>query len=125
MMFLEKKSAITAFKAVCIVFVCVLMCVFFQTVLANEKNSFEVEKIKSEVQDLKLMKKFNNVNAELRSDFTFNSFHSFDSNTEDISLDENGEGVASCYSQYIAYYAYALILGAYINVKRLYKMGPI
>jgi hypothetical protein len=88
--------------------------------------NFEVDKIKVGVKEFNFNKNFNIFNVEMKNEFTFNSFTSFDANMNKDAVDiEEGEGVGNCYSQYLAYYVYALILGAYINVKRLYKMGPI
>jgi len=37
----------------------------------------------------------------------------------------NDEENENCLGKYLSYYIYAFVLGAYINVKKLYKMGPI
>ena len=127
MMFLKKKTALLVFKAISLLFVCFLLFVFVRILYANEKISWELKKFENE----KLLKheeaySANTSNKEslftrifmMTSEYNMGNMN-YDSGSETNLQDEK------CYSKYLAYYAYALILGAYINIKRLYKMGPI
>ncbi len=42
-----------------------------------------------------------------------------------IVTNKNSSNYKMCFSEYITYCSFALVLGAYINVKRLVKLGVI
>ena len=111
MMFLKKKAVLLIFKVLSLLIVTLMLFVFLKVLYNNEKINSEVKKFENkEVTRTQLQSKENF--------FTLNFFSMY----EFVDKTEKEE---KCYSQYFAYYAYALILGAYINIKRLYKMGPI
>ena len=101
-MFINKKSVITVFKILCLIFVCFMLYVFLTILFTNEKINPEIIKIENEI----------------------NTFKDYLLSSKNIFYIEDAEE-ASCVSKYMTYYAYALVLGAYINFKRLAKMGPI
>lgn len=115
MMFLKKKTALLVFKVACLIFVTFLLFVFIKVLCVNEKITSDVkyhEKIKHSSSE----KNF----AKSKENFFVMNF--FSENLLNISEEKEEK---CCYSKYLYYYVYALILGAYVNVKRLYKMGPI
>jgi hypothetical protein len=101
-MFMNKKSVITVFKILSLIFVCFMLYVFLNILFANEKINPEIIKIENEINTFK--------------DYLLSSNNFF--YIEDVEE-------TSCVSRYMSYYAYALVLGAYINFKRLAKLGPI
>ena len=115
MMFLKKKTVLLLFKLTCLIFVTFLLFVFIKVLCVNEKYNSQI--IKTE----------NGENCLTENIFTKSQKSFFDANYSSkrslVGSEDKEEG--SCYTKYLLYYVYALILGAYINVKRLYKMGPI
>jgi hypothetical protein len=111
MMFLKRKAVLLIFKFISLLIVTLMLFVFLKVLYYNEKISPEVKKIEN--QEV--------TGNEIRSKDNFFTMN-FISVYEFVDSTEKEE---KCYSQYVAYYLYALILGAYINIKRLYKMGPI
>jgi hypothetical protein len=103
MMLIQKEKVLMLFKIISLIFVLFMLSVFMKVVFQNEKVSAEIQ--------------FEND----KSFFLDHLLHSTDViyNQNDEIDDEN------CLKKYSAYYIYAVILGGYINVKRLYKMGPI
>ncbi len=110
-MFLKKTSVIAAFRIVSVLFV---MCMFYfflriTVTVTNEEtksdNEISIEK------SYQLERNDDNQQihiSQLDHIKIYNQYQSDD-----------------CKTTYLMYYASALILGAYVNFKKLYKMGPI
>jgi hypothetical protein len=111
-MFLRKTSVIAAFKFCSIIFVMFMLCIFMRVVFVSESLNEDFNK--KGIQ--KIHVKFSH--ETVVKHFCSNKFFE---NNEAIIIEEK----ENCTLTYLAYYACALILGAYVNVKRLYKMGPI
>ncbi len=111
-MFINRKSIIQIFQVICIVFVCCMFYVFVKVLYTNEKTNTEIDKFEDSLINTSPVDMFKGSNM---------FFYDF------LDVTDSYEGIpeGKCYSQYIAYYLFALVLGAYVNVKRLYKMGPI
>jgi len=90
-----------------------------KVLFTNEKINLEVGKISKQEDEVSLCSNPYVTREDDKLSF-FNSEIEVEAEIE--SANENSKCLTS---KYLAYYMYALILGAYVNVKRLYKMGPI
>jgi hypothetical protein len=113
MMFVNKKFLIFLFKIVCVVFVCFMLYVFLKVLYTSEKVNSEMDKVGSGLMKETSFDIFKGSNM-----FFYDYVELINSREEEIS-----EG--KCYSQYMTYYVFALVLGAYVNVKKLYKLGAM
>ena len=92
--------------------------------VAQLTQSFEAAERDENVKvivDTKKAVKFNNDYCENDLLGTPSSFYT----SRIPEMDVQEPSIQSCVDIYYMYYVYALVLGAYANVKRLYKMGPI
>lgn len=119
-MFFKKSSMIASFKIFSILFVSLMMCIFLGVLFTSEN-------VKENVNQRINVCKTNICN-------NFPKFESNSHNTHDNSIffmftnteDKYDTTEETCYyGRYMMYYSYALILGAFLNVKKLYKMGTI
>jgi hypothetical protein len=111
MLFLKKNSVIASFRIVCLLFV-MSMFYFFLRITVTVDN----------------LEKINNIEIKLE---TFDN-HEECRNNEEIHINQldhtkiyYGNEGDDCKTTYLLYYASALILGAYVNFKKIYKMGSI
>ena len=113
MMFSTKKSIIILFKVTSIVFVCFMLYTFIKVLYSNEKINNSIDIFET------------NLYSHMTPYDAFKGcIHLFNKNFEAKETPEEPQET-SCFTQYLTYYFFALVLGAYVNVKRLYKLGPI
>jgi len=113
MMFVNKKYLIFLFKILCVVFVCFMLYVFLKVLHTSEKINSEMDKAASSFM------------KETSFDIFKGSNMFFYDYVDLVNIHEDEISEGKCYSQYMTYYVFALVLGAYVNVKKLYKLGPI
>ncbi len=105
-MFLSKNSLLTGLKIISVLFVCFMMFVFLRMLFVNEKSVLNRTSVnKDEIKEID-DKEVHIEKIEAK-------------NLNEVEDNEN------CVGRYMVYYFYALVLGAFINVKKLCKMGPI
>lgn len=108
MLFLKKSKVIFAYKIICALFVMTMLFMFIRMTIIYEKEIDQEKLIENNWNDENILHKekyANDVNIRIPV---------FSENYTD-----------NCKTNYLLYYAGALILGAYVNFKKLYKMGPI
>jgi len=111
MLFFKKNSVIASFRIVCLLFV-MSMFYFFLRITVTVDN---LEKINNKEN---MIQTFNNHEiGRYNEEIQINQF-------DNKKIYKGYEG-DDCKATYFLYYAGALILGAYVNFKKLYKMGPI
>ncbi len=101
-MFLNKCQVISAFKIICVIFIAFMFFVFLRMTVVYERETLQ-EKLNQHNNAYTQQDQENYLAIKLLS-----------ANNQD-----------PCKINYAFYYASALILGAYVNFKKLYKMGPI
>ncbi len=125
MMSLPKASIINIFKSLSVLFVCFMMVVFFRVVFVYEgpelKNKCKASKAAVNKKDIDTAL---DMPSEVKVEINMKEGKDVGDN-QNIMQDNKREDKGMCLGNYAAYYLYAIILGAYINVKKLYKMGPI
>ena len=104
-MFLTRNNMITGSKFISLLFVCSMMFVFLRVLIVDEQAGIKRKCLKKEK------------NHSDQSDEIVASL--------DVEVTKEKYQTEYCVDTYLIYYIYAIILGAYVNVKKLYKMGPI
>lgn len=118
MMFMSRTSLITSFKLFSIFSVCLMMGIFFGVL-------FAADRVEKPILNKVTPKNYNE--NEVKCNYNMKNLY-IDieiSNGDSKSPSSENRKEENCVQTYIMYYVYAVILGAYINIKRLYKMGPI